>query len=672
MAVAAGAVTATQEGVMKYRGLLLALVVAVLPCQPAHAVDVGTFIKRDRFKTIEISPTGEYFAATIPMEDRTALMIGRRADMKTTASAQFGKHTDIIDVTWVNPERVVLTMADKIGEREKPFATGELYAINADGSKAENLVGYRVEGRGAGTRIQPKKVEAVFARLVDSLPGDDRNVIISVEPFSADAYTRAERLDVYSGRRHEVARVPVRSAWFTTDHTGVVRFARGSGIDNVSKLYYRADEDADWKLINDEAASHRIEVPIGFSADGKTAYLQVEQEQGPDAVVAMDVATGSRKQILRDDNSDPSSYIYEAGSEAPVGVLFRDGKPRREFFDDTSETARLVRSLEAAFGDVVPYITSTTSDGRLALVETYSDRNPGDYFLYDKVAKKADYMISRREWIDPAKMAGTRPIALKARDGLALSGYLTIPPGSDGKSLPMVVLPHGGPIDVRDVWGFDSELQMLAGAGYAVLQVNFRGSAGYGRAFRQAAAREWGGTMQDDLTDATRWAIQQGYADAGRICIYGASYGGYAALMGVAREPSLYKCAVGYVGVYDLPAMYGEEGVQGTSSETYLRDWVGERGTLAAISPTRMANRIKVPVFLAAGGEDKTAPIEHTESMEKALRAAGVPVETLYYDNEGHGFYTEAHRKEYYTRLLAFFSRHLGGATAAAGATASE
>lgn len=200
----------------------------------------------------------------------------------------------------------------------------------------------------------------------------------------------------------------------------------------------------------------------------------------------------------------------------------------------------------------------------------------------------------------------------------------------------------------------------MASRGYAVLQVNFRGSGGYGHAFQRAGFKQWGGAMQDDLTDATRWAIQQGITDPKRICIYGGSYGGYASLMGVAKEPDLYRCAVGYVGVYDMPMMYGRGDIQHWQSGTnYLEDTLG-RDNLEVISPTRLASKIKVPVFLAAGGEDKRAPIEHSEKMEKALRDAGVPVETLYFDTEGHGFYTEEHNREYYTRLLAFLDKHIG------------
>ena len=214
---------------------------------------------------------------------------------------------------------------------------------------------------------------------------------------------------------------------------------------------------------------------------------------------------------------------------------------------------------------------------------------------------------------------------------------------------------------VLDAWGFNADAQMLATSGYAVLQVNFRGSGNYGRAFKQAGARQWGAAMQDDVTDATRWAIEQGYADPHRICIYGASYGAYAALMGVVREPTLYRCAIGYVGVYDLPMMKRDLAARNHASTTWAKEWIGnDDAVLGEASPVRLASGIKAPVFLAAGGEDFIAPIDHTKRMEAALKRSGVDVEALYYPNEGHGFYETAHRREFYTRMLQFLGRHIG------------
>jgi dipeptidyl aminopeptidase/acylaminoacyl peptidase len=652
-------------------GIGVLIAAGVLATPMAAAVDVQAYIKKDSFNDIKLSPNGDYYAATVTLEDRTALAILRRSDNKLTATLSLGKNSHVSGFRWVNPERVIVSIGEKMGALDQPRGTGELYAVSAEGGQVELLVGQRVSTDlgGVGTLIKPKKVEMVAAFLIDDLPADDKSVLISVMPFVSDPYTRAERMDVYSGRRTPVARAPVRNSDFTTDNKGVVRFASGVGTDNIRQLYYREGEGAEWRMLSDEAVKGYREFPIGFSADDATAYFLTEQAAGPDIIVAFDIASETRKEVLRDDDTDPARIIHRNGTSIPVGAFFMDGRPRTAFFDEDGPEARLYRSLEAAFEGQSVHITSQTTDGRLALVQVSSDRNPGDFYVFDTVAKKADYLLSRRDWFEPERMGGVRPVKLSARDGLPLHGYLTLPHGSGKEPLPMVVLPHGGPYMVQDTWGFETEAQMLAKAGYAVLQLNFRGSSGYGRSFAQAGAREWGGKMQDDLTDATRWAIEQGIADAGRICIYGASYGGYASLMGVAKEPSLYKCAVGYVGVYDLPMMQKEDSRTSKRLGNWSADWVGkDTDALSAASPNRFAERIKVPVFLAAGGEDEIAPIAHTKMMEKALLKAGVPVETLYYDTEGHGFYVEAHKQEYYTRLLAFLSRHLGGAVATTSA----
>lgn len=663
----------------RWLGGVLWLLAAAAPLG-ARAVDVDQYIRNDRFGEIRISPGGEYFAGTVPIDDgeRTGLVIMRRSDMEVTATFVRGKNSHIADFTWVNDERVLISASEKIGALEKPRLTGEIYAISADGSQAEILVGQRVVGRGIATRIKPKKVEMVQAYLVDDLPADDKYVIISVSPFSTDPYTDAERLHVYSGRRDHVASAPVANGRFVTDNSGVVRFAVGSGPDNSQQVYYRTGENADWELINDESASGLRKWPVGFSTDNKVAYLEAEMDQGPNAILAFDIASRASTLVLRDDNVDPLRILYRNNSSVPIGAVFIDGRPKTEFFDAESPEARLYRSLEAAFGGDPVLIASRTADGSTALVETWSDRNPGDFYLFDTIGKAADHLVSRRIWFDPARMAAKRPITVPSRDGWVLHGYLTVPKGSDGKPVPMVVMPHGGPFGVRDTWEFDSEVQMLADAGYAVLQINFRGSGGYGKAFHESGARQWGGAMQNDLTDATRWAIEQGIADPDRVCIYGASYGGYAALMGAAKEPGLYKCAAGYVGVYDLAMMHADDSKISGRMKAWVSDWVGDPEQLGAVSPNRLAGQIQVPVFLAAGGEDSVAPIEHSERMEQALRKAGVPVETLYYDTEGHGFYLEEHRREYYTQLLAFLARSLGGEVAGssrggqAAATAAE
>ncbi len=628
-------------------------------------VDLAPFVQDDGVRDIKISPTGEYYAATLPLGERSAVAVMRRSDQTIVGSHQLPRNTHIADFWWVGDERLMFGLAERFGARDFPTPTGELFAMNVDGSRAQLLVGWRVRENSLGTNIRSSaKEEFVHAWPIDLLPEDPRHVLVAVSPFSKDPLTRVDRMDVQNGRRTTIATAPVYRGRFLADHTGEIRFAVGARGDNISRLYYRERRGTDWQLLNDERESGRVEVPIGFSDDDSVAYLQVSQPSGPDAVIAWTIASGERRELARDTAVDPE-LIMRPGTVAAVGVRYLGAPPRTAFFDEAGEDAQRMRMLEAAFPGHVVRVASATRDAATQMLLVTSDTDPGSFYTFDVAARQADFVLPRRARIDPARMATMQAVSLQARDGLPLHGYLTRPAGAGNAPLPLVVMPHGGPFGIFDDWAFDSDAQVLAQAGYAVLQVNFRGSGNYGRAFRQAGARQWGGTMQDDLTDATRWAVAQGHADAQRICIYGASYGGYAALMGVAREPDLYRCAVGYVGVYDLPLMRTQDRRGGTSARTWLDEWVGtDTAQLSARSPTRLADRIQAPVLLVAGGEDEIAPVEHTRRMERALRAAGVPVDTLYVANEGHGFYKPENRRAFYTRLLAFLAGHLGGDTA--------
>lgn len=641
----------------------LALLAMTISLPALAQVDLEGYLRKDPVQTMRISPNGDYYAMIVPMEDRTVLVVIRRSDKAVTARVGGDRDSVVDDFWWANPERVVVAMAERFGTRDQPSATGMLHAVNADGSQARVLAGpYVQEGSSIGSARGPEGIRAYF--LSDTLPGDKDNVLVDSVPFTKDPYVNAELLNIYTRRRTVVATAPVRRASFYADAAGEVRFASGADGDNNERLYHRLRAGDEWQLVNEEIRSHRRERPLGFSADGKVAYLQVEEPAGPDAIYAWHVDGSRYEKLLRDNVADPYQVLYDLDNRTPIGASFMTDRVRNRFFDDNHPTARLYRSLERAFEDNAFYITSATADRKLAVIYAWSDRNNGDYFLFDTVNKTADRIMGRREWFHPSQMPPTRAVSFKTRDGLDVHGYLTTPVGAAAGPLPTVVMPHGGPYGIFDEWQFDDDASLLAQAGYAVLRVNYRGSGNYGRAFTQAGAREWGGKMQDDLTDATQWAIAQKLADPQRICIYGASYGGYAALMGAAREPDLYRCAAGYVGVYDLQRMHRRQSNRSRSGKTWAGEWLGTPETLAARSPVNLADRIKVPVFLAAGGKDERAPLEHSQAMEKALKANGVPVETLYYPSEGHGFYTEAHRREYYTHLLDFLSRHLGGAQA--------
>lgn len=659
---------------MKHLFALAALLMVSGVCMPVDAqaqaaqVSVESFIKQDSFNDVKLSPTGEYYAVSVPLEDKTVLVILRRSDLKQTGFFNMRGKSHVADFWWTSDDTVVIALGEKMGGLDQPVITGELAVTKADGSDQRLIYGYRMAGDATGSNIKGRSSQFATAFMVDPLPNDDNFILIGAWPWntSSDPYTQVEKLDVRSGRRITVTKAPVRRADFVTDNNGEVRFAFGADSDNSQKVYYRDGDKGAWDLVASEGADGFATIPLAFSADNSVAYLRVEEASGPDAIYAFDPATRKRTRLLRDDNVDPLGLVWSRGPDEPIGAIFMDGKPRMEFFDRSHPMAKVNIAMQNSFNGEFAYISSMTDDGSLALVRTVGDRSPGDYYLFDVKAKKASHVLSRQAAIDPERMGERRPIELKARDGRTLHGFLTLPAGSGGRGLPMVVHPHGGPIGVHDDWMFDRDAQLMASRGYAVLQLNFRGSGNYGREHQRAGYKQWGRAMQDDLTDATRWAIAHGHADANRICIYGASYGAYASLMGVAKEPNLYKCAVGYVGVYDMPMMYGRGDVaERRSGFNYLEEALG-KDNLEVISPTRLAGNIKVPVFLAAGGEDQRAPEEHTRAMERALKAAGVPVEVLVYPEEGHGFYTEAHNREYYTRLLAFLDRHIGSGASAA------
>lgn len=640
---------------------LLCVLPSAAGAQAASPYNIEDFIRKDRFERIKISPKGTYVAATVPLEDKTVLVIIKPGQKEPYGHVSFKEtKTHVSDFWWVNDERILYSLSEKSGGLDQPVSLGEIWGTNADGTRQGIVAGARATSK----RSSGKGQSAVAGiSMIDTLPQDDDDVLVSVTPFAAGEapFTRVERMNVYTGARQPVAHAPARGAQFLTDQQSRVRFAVGENRDYKSVLYYRENDKAEWQLINDESVSGKAIVPLDFNADDTVAYLQSEENTGPDSLQAFDVATKTMKQIARDDLVSPAQLVYAVGKRYPIGVMFLDGKPRFEYFDAASADAKLHRGLQKSFDGGVVLPGSFTDDGTRGLLSVFDDRNPGDVYVFDTRTKKADLLMSRSDWFVPNRMASVRTLVLTARDGRKMEAFLTVPAGSDGKRMPLIVNPHGGPFGPRDTWGFTTEPQMLAAHGYAVLQVNFRGSGGYGKEFLESGHKQWGFTMQDDLTDATRWAIAEGIADPKRICLYGASYGGYASLMGVAKEPDLYTCAAGYVGVYDLKMLWGRGDIsQSMHGKDFLNDALG-KDRLAEGSPTLLASRIKVPVFLAAGGMDVRAPQEHSEAMEKALKAAGVPVETLYYPTEAHGFVTIEHNREYYSRLLTFFRKHLGG-----------
>lgn len=651
---------------------LLAMMASFVPmaATAADLIPIDQFVKHDPVTDIALSPTGEYLAFTHRKKDQVALIIVRLSDRTPVGGIHHGKDTAITSLVWANDERITYSVAKQEGALSQPQGRGEVFAMNADGSHAEVLVsqlGAQV------SRAGKRQAGLVYARVVDRFEESPKEVLIQTSPYrfsdaggrSSVPESKLERLNVMDGHRRVVATAPVGQADFYTDSRDQVRFADGSDVNNRTRLYHRIDASSEWQLVNDQSRTSLSVTPIGFAPGDRIAYLLSERAGKPDAIYSYDTANGERKLVAEDDNSDPWDILYSPFDESPFGVVYMDGLPRVEYFDPGNPATKLHRSLQASFPGLVVTLGRATDDGGKGLFFVNGDRVPGDIYLFDYKAKRADFLMAANAEIDPEQMAARKPVSLKARDGMPLHGYLTLPNGSDGRNLPLVINPHGGPMGIADDWLFDSDAQLLASRGYAVLQVNFRGSDNHGRDFIAAGYHQWGRAMQDDLTDATRWAIEQGVADPERICIYGASYGAYAALMGAVREPGLYRCAAGNVGVYDLEMMYKEDARSHDSYREYMDRTMGA-DNLAAISPNLLAERITIPVLLTAGDSDLTAPPGHTRKMRDALEKLGKPVEAKIYFGEGHGFYEPENRLDFYTRLLAFLDRNIGAKAAPA------
>jgi len=640
--------------------VLLLLPVAVV-AQTVKPHEVEDFIREDKFRSVTVSPKGTYVAVTVPVEDKTVLIVLKQGEPQPVTRIDVaGKRSHIVDVIWASDQRLIYSVAVKDQLIETPIRTGEMWAIDADGKKPKQLAGWKrdnalIVGRAGGEAAK----ESVAMDIINSLPEDDENVIAAVFRNGSD-YTTVERVNVYSGTRVRQSQAPIINAGMMTDNRGIARFASGFKKDRLRKLYYRKSEDDSWELMNDEDVTDKAVYPIGFSADDSVAYLVANEKNGPDSVIAYDTATGASKTVVRDALADPTGTINAVGKHHIIGVYYAGQTPRYEYFAPDSPEAKAHRALQKAFPGQLVLVGADATEKKEVLIYVHGDRDPGGYYVMNLDTRKVSPMMFAADWLDPQRLSPMREVVFQARDGRKIPALLTLPQGSDGKNLPLVVHPHGGPFGINDEWGFDTGVQVLASHGYAVLQVNYRGSSGYGREHQFAGYKQWGLTMQDDLTDATRWAIAQGIADRSRICIFGASYGGYAALMGVAKEPDLYKCAVGQVGVYDLGRVKSEDSLGNDYARRFFEQTMND-GDLMLVSPNRLASKIKVPVFLSAGHEDETAPVEHTEMMEAALKAAGVPVETLYFKTEGHGIYKREHRREFYGKLLMFLQKNIGG-----------
>ena len=626
-------------------------------------VPIEYFSRSTEYSQVKISPKGDYLAVVTKPEGKSVLAILDMKTFKMIHAVQFPGNAQVGSYSWVNKERVVIAKEYLRGWQDHPQYHGELFGINADGSKGEYLAGYK--GQEAKASRIKSGAESLLGTsyILDPLVNNRRKMLIVTYPWtnSSDPHTIVYEVDVYSGKRKMITRSPSRMASFLTDHKGNVRVAVSTDDEFEQHFYTRKLANGEWQKA-DLGQNVFQDVSLHtFDQSGDLVYVTASTEGGTKGLYTMNINTNEFTLMFRDEHVSPKNIWVDEISKELYAIETELDYPTYSFINNESTKSNELKSLlEVLQGEQVQLVSSTL-DGKISVVYASSDTNSGDYYLFNSKTNSLGRLFSSMSWLPAQQMAQTNPINFETRDGQTIYGYLTIPNNVETKNLPLVVMPHGGPHGPRDWWGFDSEAQLLASRGIAVLKVNFRGSGGYSRNFERSGYRKWGSEIQFDIIDGVKHLIAQGSVNKDRICIMGASFGGYSALQSAILEPDMFKCAIGVVGVYDLPLMFSKGDVaERAMGQTYLKRVLGtDQDNLKAFSPSYNIDKLKAPVLIVHGGEDQRAPIEQAESLIAALNKANHPYIYELLEDEGHGFYRPEHKLRYYEQVIKFLDVHL-------------
>ena len=619
---------------------VICLLITLIGCnkmeKEAPLIPMEDFFRNPEKSSFRISPDGNHIAYMKPWETRMnvfVLDIANSDERRLTSS----KERSIYGFLWLGNNRIGYVKDDG-GDENMHF-----YAVNIDGSNEIDLTPF----------------ENVKATIVDDLDDDPEHVILGLNKRNEQIFD-PYRVNVNTGQMEMIAENPGNISGWMTDHDGKLRIATTSDGVNTSLLYRDSELDP-FKPILTTDFKEGVS-PLFFTFDNKNLYVASNRGRDKTAIYEFNIEKASEGNLIFEhEEVDVSSLTFSKKRKVLTGVSYTVAKTNRVFFDDWRQNIQDMLELKLPGYEVG--ITSLSDDETRAIVVTYSDKSRGTYYIYDVDDEKLTELGKISPWLNEDQMADMQPIKYTSRDGLTIHGYLTIPKGSSGKNLPVVVNPHGGPW-ARDSWGYNSQVQFLANRGFAVFQMNFRGSTGYGRKFWEISFKEWGKSMQDDITDGVKWLIEQGIADPDRIAIYGASYGGYATLAGLTFTPDLYACGVDYVGVSNIFTLletlppYWELGRQ------MMYEMIGnpetEKEILEAASPIFHVDSIRVPLFVAQGANDPRVKQAESDQIVEALRARGVEVPYMLKEDEGHGFYNEENQFDFYREMEQFLMKHIG------------
>lgn len=602
---------------------------------------VEDFFQNPEKAQFRISPDGKWIAWLAPWEKRMNIFVKEYSSDKIKRITS-QKERDIPGYTWVNNNQLVYMMDDGGDENHHLFVTDKA------GKSEKDLTPF----------------EGVKVELIDDLEDRDEELIIGMNKNNPQLF-EPYLINISTGKLKQLAEnnnpeLPIMG-WLP-DHNGEIRVALSMSDGVNSNILYRANTADDFHTIITTNFKETVQ-PLFFTFDNKALYALSNLGRDKTAVIKLNPDDGKEMEVLGENpDYDLDGLHYSEKRKVLTAISYTGEKRERIFLDN--ETKAIFSFLRKELGNYEIVIADSDKAEEKFIIRTYSDRSLGDYYLLDWPEKKLIHLSEVNPLLKEEEMAEMKPITYKSRDGLSIHGYLTLPKNTKAENLPVVINPHGGPWH-RDVWGFNPEVQLLADRGYAVLQMNFRGSIGYGRKFWESSFKQWGMKMQDDISDGVQWLIDEGIADPERIAIYGGSYGGYATLAGIAFTPQLYTCAIDYVGVSNLFTFMETFPPYWKPYKEMMYEMVGnpndetDKEMMHAASPVFHIDKIQCPLFVVQGAKDPRVNIEESNQIVKSLKEKNIEVPYLVKENEGHGFRNEENRFEFYRALCGFLKLYL-------------
>jgi len=622
---------------------------------------------RAKYQSVKISPDGEHLAVAMNLGGKRSLAFLSRKNMKYVGGLKLPGVNEVGRFYWANNERVVIKVNQRQAWRKKSLPYGELYAVNIDGSGGEMIYGYRSVkrrvGNSKGTKFKEKERTKGWADIIDMLPEDNKHILISSTPWDnqGDRMASVLKLNIYNGKinKKRITGSPISYATFFTDGKGEIKAVSGINKNSQTQLFTMKNDE--WYQVPSSGLGESFSA-LSINEEGTHLFALDNYKQDLTGLFKLNLTNGNYKNIFTDSKVDITNIEMTTDRNSFYALRVDDGFPAYLLMNQKLEESKVFKGLVATFPNQLVNITSKSDDGKIFIVRVSSDVEAGNFYVFDKSSNQLTSLFSYFPNVKSDQLVYTDPFNFTASDGSSISGYFTQGQSHvEGKIAPLVVLVHGGPHS-RDYWRYSKRVQYLALNGYSVLQVNFRGSTGFGFNFEKAGYLHWGTTIQQDIKEAYQWAISSGKAEVEKACIMGASFGAYSAVTSVINYPETYQCAIANAGVYDLKLMYEEGDIPRLAfGKSYLEKAIGtDEKRLKSMSPVYGADKINTPLFLAHGRLDRRAPYEHVVRLKEALDKSNKSYEWFVVDHETHGFFDPENQKKYMKQVVAFLGKHLG------------